>query len=35
MLTRVLRERHGLDASEAEAAVCAFEKEVRRPGAVK
>jgi hypothetical protein len=35
MLTRVLRERHGLDASAAEAAVCAFEKDVRRPGAVK
>jgi hypothetical protein len=35
MLTRVLQERYGLDASGAEQAVCTFEKDVRRPGAVK
>jgi hypothetical protein len=35
LLTRVLRERYGLDDSEAEQAICAFEKDVRRPGAVK
>ena len=34
-LNRVLQERYRLNASGAEAAVCAFEKEVRRPGAVK
>jgi hypothetical protein len=32
VLAQVLRERLGLDA---EAAICAFEKDVRRPGAVK
>jgi hypothetical protein len=35
MLNQVLQERYGLDASEAEARICAFEKDVRRPGAVK
>jgi uncharacterized protein YjbJ (UPF0337 family) len=35
VLAEVLRERYGLDASEAERAICAFEKDVRRPGAVK
>jgi hypothetical protein len=34
-LTRVLQERSGLDAAEAEREICTFEKEVRRPGAVK
>ncbi len=34
-LTRVLQERYGLNAAEAEAAICDFEKDVRRPGAVK
>jgi hypothetical protein len=33
-LARALQERLGLDAA-AEAAICAFEKDVRRPGAVK
>jgi len=35
VLARVLRERYGLNAAEAEDAICAFEKDVRRPGAVK
>jgi hypothetical protein len=35
VLNRVLRERYGLEPSEAEQAICTFEKEVRRPGAVK
>jgi hypothetical protein len=35
VLAQVLRERLGLDDDDAEAAICAFEKDVRRPGAVK
>lgn len=35
VLARVIQERYGLDASEAERAICAFEEDVRRPGAVK
>jgi hypothetical protein len=35
ILARVLHERYGLDAPGAEEAICAFEKDVRRPGAVK
>jgi hypothetical protein len=35
VLAQVLRERYGLDADEAERAIYAFEKDVRRPGAVK
>jgi uncharacterized protein YjbJ (UPF0337 family) len=35
MLAQLLHERYGLDYDAAEAAVCAFEKDVRRPGAVK
>lgn len=35
VLTQVLQERYGLNASEAELTICAFEKDVRRPGAVK
>jgi hypothetical protein len=35
VLAQVLQERLGLDAAAAEAAICAFEKDVRRPGAVK
>jgi hypothetical protein len=34
-LARALQERLGLDAAAAEAAIGAFEKDVRRPGAVK
>jgi uncharacterized protein YjbJ (UPF0337 family) len=34
-LVEVLRDRYGLGAEEAEGAVCAFQKEIRRPGAVK
>jgi len=34
-LARALQDRLGLDAAAAEAAICAFEKDVRRPGAVK
>jgi hypothetical protein len=34
-LPEVLHDRYGLDATDAEAAVCTFEKDVRRPGAVK
>ena len=34
-LARTLQERLGLDPAAAEAAICAFEKDVRRPGAVK
>ena len=34
-VAQVLQERYRLDASAAERAICAFEKEVRRPGAVK
>jgi hypothetical protein len=34
-LSQFLHERYGLDATDAEAAICAFEKDVRRPGAVK
>jgi hypothetical protein len=35
VLAGVLRERHGLGAYEAEDAIRAYEKDVRRPGAVK
>ena len=35
VLARVLCERYGLGDREAEDAICAFEKDVRRPGAVK
>ena len=35
VLAQVIRERDGLNASEAETAICNFENEVRRPGAVK
>ena len=35
ILARELQERLGLDAAAAEDAICAFEKDVRRPGAVK
>jgi uncharacterized protein YjbJ (UPF0337 family) len=35
VLAQVIRERYGLNAAEAEGAICAFEKDVRRPGAVK
>jgi hypothetical protein len=35
LLTQALHERCGLGAREAEDALCAFEKDVRRPGAVK
>jgi hypothetical protein len=35
VLTGVLRQRHGLGACEAEDAIRAYEKDVRRPGAVK
>jgi hypothetical protein len=35
VLAQVIRERDGLNATEAEKAICTFEKEVRRPGAVK
>ena len=34
-LNQVLQERYGLYAPEAERAICTFEREVRRPGAVK
>jgi uncharacterized protein YjbJ (UPF0337 family) len=34
-LAQVIRERYGLNDTEAEDAICAFEKDVRRPGAVK
>jgi uncharacterized protein YjbJ (UPF0337 family) len=34
-LPQLLHERYGLNATDAEAAICAFEKDVRRPGAVK
>jgi hypothetical protein len=35
ILAKVIQERNGLDAAEAERAICTFEKDVRRPGAVK
>jgi hypothetical protein len=35
VLNQVLQERYGLNASEAETKIYAFEKDVRRPGAVK
>jgi hypothetical protein len=35
VLAQVIRERDGLNPTEAEKAICAFEKDVRRPGAVK
>ena len=34
-LAQALQERYSLGAREAEDAICAFEKDVRRPGAVK
>ena len=34
-LVQVLQRRFGLTAQAAEDAICAFEKDVRRPGAVK
>jgi hypothetical protein len=34
-LAAVLRDRYGWDAQKAEAEICAFEKDVRWPGAVK
>ena len=34
-LARVLQRRFGLTAQAAEDSICAFEKDVRRPGAVK
>jgi hypothetical protein len=34
-LAQVIQERDGLNATEAEKAICNFEKDVRRPGAVK
>lgn len=34
-LAAALRDRYGWDAGRAEAEICTFEKEVRRPGAVK
>jgi hypothetical protein len=34
-LARALRRRYGLGADEAEQRICAFEEEVRFPGAVK
>lgn len=34
-LAQVIEERYGLNCAEAEDAICAFEKDVRRPGAVK
>jgi hypothetical protein len=34
-LVQVIRERDGLNEAEAETAICMFEKEVRRPGAVE
>jgi hypothetical protein len=35
VLAQVLRERYDLNVTAAEDAICAFEKDVRRPGAVK
>ena len=35
VLAQALQERYSLGAREAEDAICAFEKDVRRPGAVK
>jgi hypothetical protein len=35
VLAQVLREQYGLNVAEAEDAICAFEKDIRRPGAVK
>lgn len=35
VLAQALQERYSLGAREAEHAICAFEKDVRRPGAVK
>jgi uncharacterized protein YjbJ (UPF0337 family) len=34
-LTAVLRQRYGIEDAEAERQICAFEKEVRLPGAVR
>jgi hypothetical protein len=34
-LARALQRHYGFSASDAEIAICEFEKEVRRPGAVK
>jgi uncharacterized protein YjbJ (UPF0337 family) len=35
ILAQVIQERDGLNATEAETEISAFEKDVRRPGAVK
>jgi hypothetical protein len=35
ILAQVIQERDCLNATEAETAICTFEKDVRRPGAVK
>jgi uncharacterized protein YjbJ (UPF0337 family) len=35
LLAQALQERYCLSGREAEDAICAFEKDVRRPGAVK
>ena len=35
VLAQVIQERECVDAAAAEAAICTFEKDVRRPGAVK
>jgi len=35
VLAQLLQERYNLGVSQAEDAICAFEKDVRRPGAVK
>jgi hypothetical protein len=35
IMAQVIQERDGLNNAEAETAICAFEKDVRRPGAVK
>ena len=35
ILAQVIQERECVDAATAETAICAFEKDVRRPGAVK
>jgi hypothetical protein len=35
VLAQVIQERDGLNATEAEMAICTFEKDVRFPGAVK
>jgi hypothetical protein len=35
VLAQVLKERYSLGVQKAEDAICAFQKDVRRPGAVK